>query len=188
MENILLQLNSNINELTAEYNKLLLDKTTLDNSNQFLQHENQNLKSRICEMEDAHKKFTSVSLIVAAKNENENLRNELELLKKRLKIYQDKCTYTNRDNTKSVMTETINTCINENNNIKNEYDMDNESDISCNVFETEIDNTVYFVTDDDDRYIYNRVFIDGDWEVGDEVGKLDDNNVPTWFMEKIVIS
>ena len=74
--------------LTVLSSKSLL--TSLDHFKQLvLEHdklldENIELKHKLKELDDVNKSFMSVSLIVSTKNENEKLRNELALLKKRL--------------------------------------------------------------------------------------------------------
>ena len=55
-------------------------------------------KNKIHELEEYNKSFTTVSLIVAAKNENTVLSNELALLKKRLKYYENKTMLSKQEN------------------------------------------------------------------------------------------
>jgi predicted RNase H-like nuclease (RuvC/YqgF family) len=52
-----------------------------------------------------------------------------------------------------------------------EYESD--SDSCCEVVEEEIDGVIYFVSENgSSRLIYERNWVDGDWDVGDEIGKI----------------
>ena len=82
--------------LSEIINKLQTHKSDF----QFLIDENFTLKeevdiqrTKIRELEEYNKSFTTVSLIVAAKNENAVLSNELCLLKKRLKYYEEQLAF-----------------------------------------------------------------------------------------------
>lgn len=91
----------NTHALTNIINKLQTHKSDF----QFLIDENFTLKeqldthrTKIHELEEYNKSFTTVSLIVAAKNENAVLSNELCLLKKRLKYYEEQLAYYKQHN------------------------------------------------------------------------------------------
>jgi hypothetical protein len=86
----------NTHALSEIINKLQTHKSDF----QFLIDENFTLKeeiyiqrTKIRELEEYNKSFTTVSLIVAAKNENAVLSNELCLLKKRLKYYEEQLAF-----------------------------------------------------------------------------------------------
>ena len=77
-------------QLILEYDQLL--------------NENIDLKQKMKEVEEVNKSFMSVSLIVNTKNENDKLRNELHLLKKRISYLENEL-----KNKRSHVEEVVNT-------------------------------------------------------------------------------
>ena len=87
-------------QLILEYDQLL--------------NENIDLKQKMKEVEEVNKSFMSVSLIVNTKNENDKLRNELHLLKKRISYLENEL-----KNKRSRVEEVVNTTNNTTTNIQN---------------------------------------------------------------------
>jgi hypothetical protein len=127
-------------------------------------HDNNMLMMKNNELQDAMKTFSNVSLIVNAKNEVYNLKNELSLLNKKLEYYKSQETY------KYKQTHTIEH-IDDDNNTQTSDEEDTESVDECEVIEKNIHGKLYFVSDDDERIIYERIYLDGEWEIGDDIGR-----------------
>jgi hypothetical protein len=54
-----------------------------------------------------------------------------------------------------------------------QVDYDSDSGSCCEVVEEEIDGVTLFVTEDgSSRLIFERNWVDGEWDVGDEIGKI----------------
>ena len=50
--------------------------------------------------------------------------------------------------------------------------------------ETTIDGTVYFISDDDSKIIYERVLEDDEYEIGDEIGYINNDGNVIWHSSK----
>ena len=95
-------------QLILEYDQLL--------------NENIDLKQKMKEVEEVNKSFMSVSLIVNTKNENDKLRNELHLLKKRISYLENEL-----KNKRSHVEEVVNTTNNTTTNIQNIQNVQEEA-------------------------------------------------------------
>lgn len=227
MDMIAAAIESSVRTLNDEHNSKMV-ATLRDHLGQVMNlykkslNEQERLKATIADLEDQNKSFMNVSLIVATKNENSRLQNELQLLSKRIKYYEttnnsrpppptehtttssgsadieQKIRHLTSDETfipkastpppkeetvedvgdedekREVVEEDVNDdeedkeeVVEEDVNGDEEEDDDEEE---INVTEQTIGGKLYFVSDDDDRIVYAREFVDGDWEVGDEIG------------------
>ena len=188
-------------EFVIQENDDLKEKNKIFND---LLEENHNLKKKVEELEEYNKSFTTVSLIVAAKNENTRLLNELTLLYKRLKYYekqesQKDCKICNTNNStdlnekknnKSSTNKDYHSSTDKTNKDKyqelskeeiseeeeeediKEEDVSEEEEI-CeeeDVSEEAIDGKIYYVSDTD--LIYERIWNNNDWDIGDMIGTL----------------
>jgi hypothetical protein len=169
-------------EVVIQYDKLL--------------NVNIGLEEKLKEAEAMYKDFMSVSIIVNTKNENDQLRNELSLLRKKL-IYLEKenlynkriiLSYKNDRKGKSLKNE------NDNDeqyaaNVEEVVELSDENendDDEIELIEYKYDGKTYFITNDDDKVIYDRIKIDGEYEPSDEeIGYLkshgDSNTIPVWY-------
>ena len=122
--------------------------------------EQEHLKKTITELEEQNKSFMNVSLIIATKNENNRLQNEISLLNKRLKYYENTKQFikqnerhhqsNNNDNIEDKIKQ-----INNDNNYNNEEVLipimkKNEAEENKNVQSTPIDETSISEENDDE--------------------------------------
>lgn len=224
---------SSIQQLTDEHNSKVIELMQkhircLTEQYQHSIDEQERLKAVIADLEEQNKSFMNVSLIIATKNENIRLQNEIQLLMKRLKHYENTRPHMNRlehpdgsnEIEKKVQSATIeevfihrkhdnnnneescapkqkeveeveeddncssitNTVVESHEEHNDEHadepdDDDDEEEIS--VVEKLIEGTTYFVSDDEHMLVYERVYEDDDWEIGEEIGHAfyDDQNI-----------
>ena len=209
---------SSIHKLNEEHNAKIVDlmQTQIRSLSDLYQHsmeEQERLRAVIADLEDQNKSFMNVSLIIATKNENIRLQNEIQLLTKRLKYYENTRPHMNRldhssdvsdDIEKKVQSVTIEEVFirrqNDNKSCNNVMDYDdnkndespeegddqpatdvveNDEEEEISVVERLIEGTTYFVSDDEHMLVYERVYEDDDWEIGEEIGHAfyDEQNV-----------
>lgn len=245
-ENVNTVLESSIRKLNADYTAGLFSvmKEQLSNISAMYQssmEEQERLKATIVDLEEQNRSFMNVSLIIATKNENIRLQNEIQLLTKRLKYYENTRPHMNRQTTveatsdieKKVQSASneatfipkqtvqhvvsnesieettdcddskqkeigdtkeidhatpIETCeqdvedIDEEEEEKDEEEEEEEKDEEeeeVSVVEKIINGETYFVSDDEHMIVYERVYEEDDWEIGDEIGFAyhDESNV-----------
>lgn len=61
-----------------------------------------------------------------------------------------------------------------------EVDDGSATDEEVEVIEQEILGDIYFVSDDENKIIYERILEDGEYEIGDEVGVIGEDGSPVW--------
>ena len=216
---------SSIQQLTDEHNSNVIDlmQKHIRGLTEQYQHsidEQERLKAVIADLEEQNKSFMNVSLIIATKNENIRLQNEIQLLMKRLKHYENTRSHMNRvehsdgsnEIEKKVQSATIEevfiqrknnknnneaNCAHKQNEVEDDYDnhysitdveshaehndehADEPEEEEISVVEKLIEGTTYFVSDDEHMLVYERVYEDDDWEIGEEIGHAfyDEQNI-----------
>ena len=161
----------NLSVIEQNFSDIVEYYKKIEKENTDLKSENKHLLKKINELEDNYKCFTNVSLIVSAKNENEKLKSEMFLLNKKVKslMKEQSFAYNDKDNDK----EKVKVEIKEDKVEIVQVEYESDSDSCCEVVEEEIDGVIYFVSENgSSRLIYERNWVDGDWDVGDEIGKI----------------
>lgn len=204
---------SSIHQLNEEHNAKIVDlmQKQVKSICEMYQNsvkEQERLRAMIADLEEQNKSFMNVSLIIATKNENIRLQNEIQLLTKRLKYYENTRPHMNRlehssisndiekkvqsvtieevfirrqnDNTNDKVEEHDNNKNNKNDNGQEKHDNHLASDLvetdtdheeeEISVVERVVEGTTYFVSDDECMIVYERVYEDNDWEIGEEIG------------------
>lgn len=227
-----MSIESNANEVLKVLKHDFIEKMTKEVDNyhksfleefELLKIENNDLKKEIIELKEQNESFMSVSLIVATKNENQRLLNELNLLNKRLQYYEKKTQQYTPELKRNVETSEMDTSYNfdkhlleetahevtvtykhnlsdnctqvndissqknDENENRDEYSPNNsiakqecqeceeedceeeEDEEEVNVIEKKIEGKMYYVSDDDNMIIYEKL---PNEEIGDEIGQL----------------
>jgi len=175
--------NMNLFVIEQKFSDIVEYYKKIEKENTDLKSENRDLQMKINELEDNYKCFTNVSLIVSAKNENEKLKTEMFLLNKKVKslMKEQSFSYNEKEKVNEIKEEKMNEIKKEEEEEEEEVkvkeivqvEYNSDSDSCCEVVEEEIDGVIHFVSENgSSRLIYERNWVDGDWDVGDEIGKI----------------
>jgi predicted nucleic acid-binding Zn-ribbon protein len=175
-----------IKQLTIDHTELLKSFKSVNEQNINLINEITQLKQQVQDAEDYQKQFRKVSHILTMDRENNNFKQQIAILEKRVAFYQNQCTILKGKCTetqdKQTETETIlvdmetNTyegtegaeeakdILNDSNIPEEEPNEDGDIDVT----EKKIKGVIYYVSNDDDIYVKNE-----DESIGELKGKIE---------------